>query len=69
MLINRDGISNDVITLDTCFLMLVLIRADWRKSDSTVDGEPQGNWNSRDIKLSFLFPLRRQSVPEILLEG
>ena len=32
------------------------LRADWRKSDSSVDGEPQGNWrwnsNSRDIVAS-----------------
>ena len=31
--------------------------ADWQKSDSSVDGEPQGNWrrnsNSRDVVASF----------------
>ena len=58
MLIGGDDISNDVITLGTCFSMLVLhsrsfpLRADWRKSDSSVDGELHGNWrcnsNSRD---------------------
>ena len=62
MLIGGDDISNDVITLGTCFSMLVLhsrsfpLRADWRKSDSSVDGEPQGNWrwnsNSRDVVAS-----------------
>ena len=54
LLIGRDDISNDVITLDTCFLMLVFIRADWRKSDSTVDAEPQGTWNSGDVVASSL---------------
>ena len=37
MLIGGDDISNDVITVDTCFSMLVYIRADWRKSDSPVE--------------------------------
>ena len=33
------------------------LRTDWRKSDSSVDGEPQGNWRwSSNSKLSFLFP-------------
>ena len=36
MLIGGDDISNDVITLDTCFSMFVYIRADWRKSESSV---------------------------------
>ena len=44
MRIGGDDISNDVITLGTCFPL----RADWWKSDSSVDREPQGNrkWNS-----------------------
>ena len=49
MLIGRDDISNDVITLGTCFSMFVYIRthafplfADWQKSDSSVNGESQG---------------------------
>ena len=55
----RDDISNDVITLGSCFSMFVYIRACFRfmliggKSDRSVDGEPQGNWrwnsNSRDV--------------------
>ena len=51
------------------------LRADWRKSDSSVDGEPQGNWrwnsNSRDVVASgsYLFPPRRQSAPKSLLAG
>ena len=62
MLIGGDDISSDVITLGTCFHVffnlclhshLFPLRADWRKSDSSVDGEPQGNWrwnsNSRDV--------------------
>ena len=44
------------------------LHADWQKSDSSVDGEPQGNWR-RSCKLSFLFPPRRQSAPESLLAG
>ena len=39
MVIGRDDISNVVITL-----MFAYIRADWRKSDHSVDGEQQGNW-------------------------
>ena len=34
MLISGDDISNDVITLDTCFSMFVYIRADWRKTET-----------------------------------
>ena len=49
--------------------------ADWRKFDSSVDEEPQGNWrwnsNSRDVVSSSpsSFPRRRQSAPESLLTG
>ena len=43
MLIRGDDISNNVITPGTCFSMFIYKRADWRKSDSSVDGEPQGN--------------------------
>ena len=56
MLIDRDDISDDIIALGTCFSMFVYIRADWQKSDSSVDEEPQGNWrwnsNSRDVLTS-----------------
>ena len=53
MLIGGDDISNDVITLGVCFHVFsnaslhspsFPLRADWRKSDSSVDGEPQVNW-------------------------
>ena len=56
MLIGGDDISNVVITLGKRFLTFVYIHADWRKSDSSVDGEPQGNWrwnsNPRDVVAS-----------------
>ena len=78
MLIRGDDISNDIITLGTCFSMFVYIHArfrfgltDWRKSDSSVDGEPQVEFKfqRRSCQLSFLFPPRRQSTPESLLAG
>ena len=65
-----DDVRNDVITLGECASMFVYIRADWRKSDSSVDGEPQGNMEAEfkfqrsSCKLSFLFSPRRQSAPE-----
>ena len=49
MLIGRGDIIKDVITLGTCFSMFVYIRVclhscnKW-ESDSSVYGEPQGNW-------------------------
>ena len=65
MLIGRDDISNDVITLGTRFHVFYNVClhsrwfplcAHWRKSDSSVDREPQGNWrwnsNSRDVLAS-----------------
>ena len=41
--------------------------ADWRKSDSSVNGQPQGKRCS--CKLSFLFPPCCQNTPESLLTG
>ena len=56
MLIGRDDISNDAITLDIGGGIQIPLRADWRRSDSSVNGEPQGNWqwnsNSRDVVAS-----------------
>ena len=65
MLIGEDYISDDVITLGASFHMFFNIclhsrsfppLAVWRKSDSSVDGKPQGNWrrnsNSRDVVAS-----------------
>ena len=63
MLIGGDDFSNDVITLGTCFFNVCShshsfwLRADWRKSDSSVDGEPQGNWK-RNLTLQALLPYR-----------
>ena len=50
-------ISNDVITLGTCFSRSFPPRADWQKSDSSVEGEPQGigggiQTSSRDVVAS-----------------
>ena len=75
MLIGGDDISN-VITLGTCLHVFFnvclhsrsfLLLADWRKSDSSVDGESQGNWrrnsNSRDVvanSSSFSRPAARE---------
>ena len=68
ILIGGDDTRNDVITLGTYFSMFVYIRADWRKSDSSVDGAPQGNWgwnsNFRDVvasSSSFCRPAARMS--------
>ena len=66
MLIERVDISNDVITLGTCFHVFfyvclhsrsLLLGADWRKYDSSVDGEPQRNWRwNSNSKLQALLP-------------
>ena len=66
MLIGGDYISNDVITLGVCLHVFFnvcfhspsfLLCADWQKSNSLVDREPQGKWrqnsNSRDIVASW----------------
>ena len=42
MLIGGDHISNDVITLGTCFSMFVYISAEWRNPDSSVAGSHRG---------------------------
>ena len=65
MLIGEDDISNAAITLGGCFhvffnvclhLRSFLLHADWQKSGSLVNVEPQGNWrqnsNSRDVAAS-----------------
>ena len=55
MLIGRDDISNDVIILGMHFSMSVYICIYFHflLTDSSVDGEPKGNWrwnsNSRDV--------------------
>ena len=62
MLIDGDDISNDVITLWHVFFSVCShsrsfpLCADWWKSDTLVNREPQGNWrwnlNSRDVVAS-----------------
>ena len=54
----------DVLILTVIIIIIIInfcsrsfpLRTDWRKSDSSVDGEPQGNWrrnsNSRDVVAS-----------------
>ena len=39
MLIGRDDIRNEALPLTCVFQCLFPLRADWRKSDSSVDGE------------------------------
>ena len=56
MLIGGDSTSNDFLTLGTCFPMFVYnsrsfsLRADWRKSDSSVEREPPG-----ELEVEFKF--------------
>ena len=80
MLIGGDDISNDVITLGTCFSMFVYSRACsasrwlaeiWQPSLRGVTGELEVEFifQRRSCKLSFLFLPRRQSAPESLLAG
>ena len=70
MLISGDDISNDLITIGTCFSMSVYICVRFRFAliggNLTVDGEPQGNWrrnsNCRNVvasSLSFSRPAAR----------
>ena len=69
MLIGRDDISKDVITLGACLHVFFNVCshscwfplcADWWKSDSSVDVEPLGNWrqnlNFRDIHVVVSSP-------------
>ena len=70
LLIGGDDISNDVITFGTFFLVFLYsrpfpYRADWRKSDSSVDGTLRGIGGGiqipeRDVVASSR---RRQSAP------
>ena len=71
MLIGGDDTSNDVITLALvyqCLCTFALVSVHCRKSDSSVNRKPQGNWrwkysNSRDIvassRTSFSRPAAR----------
>ena len=88
MLIGGYDINNDVITLGPLLMfvyifLLFLLFADWGKSDSSVDGEPQGSWrwksNSRDVIVIspwFSRPAARaprkacsQAMPNSILDG
>ena len=80
MLIGGDDISNDVITLGTCFSKFVpfaLVSASrwlaeiWQLSQqgATDESEVEFKFQRRSCKLSLLFPRRRQSAPESLLAG
>ena len=71
MLIGGDDISNDVMSIGTCFLMFVYIRArflraDWRGATGEVGVEFK--FRRRRWKLSFLFPPRRQSARRACLQ-
>ena len=60
MLIGGDDISNDVITLDTCFSMFAYIRADWRKSESSVALKFQRrSWKKRPGELDPRLMIRQ----------
>ena len=76
MRIGGDDISNDVITLGTCFSTFVYICA--RSRFALIGGNltAQSTGSHREIggriqicKLSFLYPSRRQRAPESLLAG
>ena len=80
MLIGGDDISNDVITLGTCFPMFVYIRARFyfaliggnlavELTGSLGELEVEFKFQRRSCKFSFLFPPRLQSLPERLLAG
>ena len=74
MLIGGDDISNDVITLGSCFSMFIYIRARFRFALIRGKLTAQSTGNHREVgggiqipetyscKLFFLFPLRRQSA-------
>ena len=81
MLIGRDEISNDIITLGTCFsmffFMFTLVSAScwlaeiWqlRRGGATGELEVECKFHRCGCKLSFLFPPCCQSAPESLLAG
>ena len=72
MLMGGDDISNDVITLGTCFFTFALVSAPrwlaeiWKLSrrGATEELEVEFKFKRRSYKFSFLFPPRRQSAPE-----
>ena len=72
MLIGGDHISNDVITLGTCFSMFVSssrwLAEIWQLSRRGATGELEVElkFQRRSCKLSFIFPPRRQSARPVL---
>ena len=71
ILIGGDDISNDVITLGTCFSMLFTFALTGGNLTAQSTGElgVEFKFQRRSCKLSFLFSPRRQSVPESVLAG
>ena len=80
MMIGRDDISNDIVTLSTCFSMFVYIRAHFcfvligRNLTAQLTGSHKEIGIGIQIPethcmLSFLSPTRRQRSPESLLSG
>ena len=58
MLIGRDDISNDVITLGTCFSMFVYIRAHFRFSLIGRNQIAQSMGSHRELDVEFKFQRR-----------
>ena len=73
MLIDGDDISNEVITIGTCFSMFFYIRARFHFEliGGNLTAESTGSHREigGGIQIPFLFQSRRQSAPESLLEG
>ena len=73
MLIDGDDISNEVITIGTCFSMFFYIRARFHFEliGGNLTAESTGRHREIEggIQIPFLFQSRRQSAPESLLEG
>ena len=71
MLIGGDDISNDAITLGTCFSMFVYNCVRFRfalsQRGATGELEVEFKFQRRSCELSFLFPPRPQSASESLL--
>ena len=73
MLIDGDDISNEVITIGTCFSMFFYIRArfhfDLIGGNLTAESTGSHREIGGGIQIPFLFQSRSQSAPESLLEG
>ena len=78
MLIDGDDISNDVITLGTCFSMFVYIRTCFRfaligwqlgQQETAEELEVEFKFQRRSCKISFLFLPHCQSAHKSFLAG